>query len=303
MVLGGALGRGAGGPICLGVRQAQRDRPQSEAILPPPSVRGSDEVDVAAPGPGPAPRWRAVWARLHDAGLPRDVQVLGWRILHCALNVGACRVYRQGQVSGAWQEGHSDGVCSHAACVAQPETLSHVFLHCPVAVLVTQWLCDVWERVTGGQRPPRSAAVLLADDITVWDPGLRLRPLWTVLRLMTLSAIWSATVKRGRIGLQASATSIAAKVVYSVRLLMEQDWQLAAVDIRLHSGVCSALFRGRAPHLSLAAFEGKWCHRGVLAGAPAGGLGQPLVKPTIRLSASWPVPLPGLRRGVVSVPR
>ena len=85
--------------------------------------------------------------------------------------------------------------------------------------------------------------MLLADDATSWAPEQKLQQLWTVLRLTTLSALWSATVKRNLTGVAANATSIAAKVVFQVQLLMRRDWQLVAVDIRLHSGVCSAWFR------------------------------------------------------------
>jgi hypothetical protein len=186
-------------------------------------------------------------------------------------------------------------MCSHPGCQHQPETLSHVFIHCPVAAQVTQWLCDVWERVTGGDRPPRSVAVLLADDSTQWDPGPPLRQLWTVLRLTTLAAIWTATTKRNLVGSAVNATGIVAAVVYRLRLLMEQDWQLVVVDIRLQSGVCSAWFRGRSPVMSVDQYAAKWCSRGILATAPSGGRDTPLIRPRLRLSATWPVPLPGLR--------
>ena len=267
-------------------------RAQPDDVPVAATVQVSDEVDVAAQRAGPQPRWHGVWDRLHDSALDRDARALGWRILHGSLNVGAFRAYMTSQLRASPA---MDGMCSHPGCQQQPETISHVFIHCPVAAQVTQWLCDVWERVTGGDRPPRSAAVLLADDSTQWDPGPLLRQLWTVLRLTTLAAIWTATTKRNLLGTAVNATGIGAAVVYRIRLLMEQDWQLVVVDIRLQSGVCSAWFRGRSPVMSVDQYAAKWCCRGVLAAAPAGGGDTPLIRPRLRLSATWPVPLPGLR--------
>lgn len=277
------------------VRAAQRV--PVDVALPPVIVRQTDELDVVAAPVGPAPAWRGVWTRLHASGLPRDVRTLGWRLLHCSLNVGAFKAFMHTQLAQSATVMQDTGMCSHPACVDQPETLSHVFLHCPVAEQVTQWLCDLWSCLTAGQTPPRSVAVLLADDTTQWDPGPQLQQLWVVLRLTTLSAIWSATRKRSISGTAVNATSIAATVVYQIRLLMEQDWQLVDVDIRLQSGVCSAWFRGRSPSMSASDYTAKWCHRGILATAPTGG-GQnsPITRPCLRLSATWPVPLPGLRQ-------
>ena len=271
-------------------RAASRSQPATRPVAA--TVQVSDEVDVVAQRAGPQPRWHGVWERLHDSALDRDARALGWRILHGSLNVGAFRAYMTNQLSASPA---TDGMCSHPGCQHQPETLSHVFIHCPVAAQVTQWLCDVWERVTGGDRPPGSVAVLLADDSTQWDPGPPLRQLWTVLRLTTLAAIWTATTKRNLVGSAVNATGIVAAVVYRLRLLMEQDWQLVVVDIRLQSGVCSAWFRGRSPVMSVDQYAAKWCSRGILATAPSGGRDTPLIRPRLRLSATWPVPLPGLR--------
>ena len=269
-------------------RAANREQLEEEAPISLP-VRAADDIDVAAPYVGPSPRWQGVWDRLHGAGLERNVRAFGWRLLHGALNVGAFRAYMHHRRRAAGPS--SAGMCTHPECASQPETLSHAFVHCPVAVSVTQWLCDVWERVTCGDRPPRTVAVLLADDTSQWAPAQQLQQLWTLLRLTTLSAIWSATTQRNLRGSAVSGTSIAAKVVFQVQLLMAQDWQLVAGDIRLTSGVCSAWFRGRNPAMTAEQYGHKWCHGGVLAAAPAAGA----VQPTTRFSAVWPVPLPGLR--------
>jgi hypothetical protein len=277
-------------------RRQPRDRalPRVQPTSTPTSAaaRASDEIDAAAPRMGPAPAWRGVWGRVQDSSLPRELRSLGWRILHCALNVGAFRAYKHIQTSS--QPASGAGMCSHINCDGQPETLSHAFVGCPVAEGATRWLCDVWERIEGGHRPPRSVAVLLADDPSAWRPPPSLQSLWTFLRLTTLAAIWAARSRRCRTGVAATSAGVAAATVYDVRLAMERDWQLVAVDIRQHSGVCSAWFRGRDPCLSVEDFAARWCHRGVLATAPAGGRGQPLVPPVIRLSPVWPVPLPAL---------
>jgi hypothetical protein len=271
-------------------RTAQR-QPAEQAA---PRMIVADDIDVAAAQSGAPPRWQGVWERAHDSDLDREVRTLGWRLLHCCLNVGARRVYMH-SLRAATEASTVDGLCSHPSCQAQPETLSHVFVLCPVAMQVTHWLCDVWHVITGGNRPPRTPAVLLADDTVEWDPGPQMQKLWTLWRLTTLSAIWAATTKRNKTGAAVNATGIAATVVFQIRLLMQRDWQLVEVDIRLHSGMCNAWFRGRAPSMTIEGYVGKWCCGGVLATAPTGGQGRPIVKPRIRLSAMWPVPLPGLR--------
>ncbi len=63
-----------------------------------------------------------------------------------------------------WQcEGLGDG---------QLESLSHVFLHCPVVHPAVAWLQALWGRVVEGQVPPVDARVLLAGDRHRLGPAL-----------------------------------------------------------------------------------------------------------------------------------
>ncbi len=81
---------------------------------------------------------------------------------------------------------------------AQVESLSHLFVHCPVvqpAVFVVAWLRGVWALLVAGRVPPldvRVIRVLLAGDHTVWDPGggEAGAELWTHLRLLLCRAVW-----------------------------------------------------------------------------------------------------------------
>ncbi len=69
--------------------------------------------------------------------------------------------------------------CSALACGgdaalegAQLESLSHVFLHCPVVRPAVGWLRGLWAMIVADRVPPQDArVVLLAGDHTVWDPG------------------------------------------------------------------------------------------------------------------------------------
>jgi hypothetical protein len=51
------------------------------------------------------------------------------------------------------------------------ESLSHIFVHCPVVRPAVAWLRGVWAMLVAGRVPPLDARVLLAGDHTVWDPG------------------------------------------------------------------------------------------------------------------------------------
>ncbi len=73
----------------------------------------------------------------------------------------------------------------------QLESLSHVFLHCPVVQPAVAWLQALWGRVVEGRVPPVDAQMLLAGAHTVWDPcgGEAGAELWTHLRLLFCRAV------------------------------------------------------------------------------------------------------------------
>ena len=64
-----------------------------------------------------------------------------------------------------WQGHASTGQLPFLLCISpsQPKTISHLFLTCPVAATVTDWLCRLWQAMTG-YLPVVSVAGLLAAD-------------------------------------------------------------------------------------------------------------------------------------------
>jgi hypothetical protein len=53
----------------------------------------------------------------------------------------------------------------------QLESLTHLFVQCPVAVAVWAWFAGVWQRVLPGAAVDFSSVrILLLDDSTVWQP-------------------------------------------------------------------------------------------------------------------------------------
>ncbi len=57
--------------------------------------------------------------------------------------------------------------CSAAACsdIPQLESLSHMFMHCPVVQPAVVWLQDLWARLVPGSRLPLDVRVLVAGDL------------------------------------------------------------------------------------------------------------------------------------------
>jgi hypothetical protein len=118
--------------------------------------------------------------------------VFGWQLLHGALRCSAtavlwCKV-------GTVQELRAAVCCSATACAgdealegAHMESMSHLFVHCPVVRPAVAWLRGVWAMLVAGRVPPLDARVLLAGDHAVWDGaggGEAGAELWTHLRLL-----------------------------------------------------------------------------------------------------------------------
>ena len=84
--------------------------------------------------------------------------------------------------------------CPFACCCTptQPQTISHMFLGCPVAATVVSWLCRLWQAMTG-HTPDASVATILAastpDGHCASDALLQT---WHRLRLAVLHSIWTA---------------------------------------------------------------------------------------------------------------
>ena len=267
----------------VGAPSPPRPGPNDQGSSNPPQ---SDTIDLLAKPPNPIPApWDHVWKRIQGSFTDRAHHALAWRVLHCSVFCGAFLGHIRRNLPDR------DICCSRPCCAGQPETLTHMFLTCPVSARVIRWVCDIWPLLTGGLRPPASAAVFLGGDYRVWDPGTSHTELWTRLRLATLHAIWGAARQR-RKGVVSLSSAIAVKIVFGLRRSMWRDWQRTQEDIRLHTSMLSDWLRGRDPCISVEQFQALW--------GPSGGLYSlippvlPLGRPTlqIRFSCTIPVRIP-----------
>ena len=103
-------------------------------------------------------QWRQLWQLSHAAYFHRPHRVLWWRILHGSLMCGAYKAYIH-------RAAPAQATCPFSCCSqhSQPQTLTHLFLACPVAGSVTSWLCRLWQAITG-HMPAVTAASMLAAD-------------------------------------------------------------------------------------------------------------------------------------------
>ena len=63
-------------------------------------------------------------------------------------------------------------LCRSLGCIASghPKDITHAFLSCLDIAPAVDWLLNAWAALAGLDRPlPKSAALLLADDINVWS--------------------------------------------------------------------------------------------------------------------------------------
>jgi hypothetical protein len=270
----------ASSPIAPG-HSRRRSRADMEAPRRAPFALLDDWVDLAAPSPAPKPPWQGVFVRIKEASLPRPHRAVAWRLLHGALLTRASRVQHGLQLT------RSEGCCPRRTCVGLPETLTHLFLTCPVSASVWEWVRGVWETVAGNP-PPISAAVLLADDDRLWKPPHGARYLWTHLRLATIAAVWNAASRRDMAGRDSSAGGVAGAVLASVRQAMMHDWSRVTGGDLEGLGMFTGWVRGRGDMLSRELFAERWCFGGVLCTVPPGA--SRLLQ--MRWSASHPVPLP-----------
>jgi hypothetical protein len=156
----------------------------------------------------------------------------------------------------------------------QLESLSHLFVQCPVAVAVWAWFAGVWQRVQPGAAVDFSSVrILLLDDGTVWQPPQALQQLWTYLRLLMLESFW--VVRCASEGLPYSSVAVIHRFRAALQQQLTQDWLRSQGDIRLNSGVPLSWLRGRNPVLSPERFDAKWQQQGVLY-AVADGMGPRL---------------------------
>ncbi|KAL3155273.1 hypothetical protein ABBQ32_013096 [Trebouxia sp. C0010 RCD-2024] len=253
-------------------QQAQQQQQPSQQPQPHHSDRAGigDTVDVLAP-PASHPQlseWRRVWELASAAYFNRQHRVLWWRILHGCVMCGAFSAY----IGRATME---QACCPYACCSSpnQPQSISHMFLECPMAATVIGWLCRLWQAVTG-HLPDASVATILVASTSEGHCALdALLQTWHRLRLAVLHSIWTAAriaASSTHTSTQASqsssqshlASKLALKTIVS---MIRHDWVKCTDDVRQLSGVCSSWLRGRDPSMTLQAFRDLWCHHDALA--------------------------------------
>ena len=231
--------------------------------------------------------WHNVWMALKRAPIPREHKYVAWRLLHAALPCGAWK----GSISrlrgtGEGTRGEVAVHCDVLECGAAGdiETLSHIFLSCPVAAAVWSWVAQLWVAVTERRPPVPSMQVHIVGDRAAWDPGdsAGLRELWLILRMATIFYLWGARMG-GSVPAAQRARKVVAQVVAYLRLRMQQDimrqggqWDRQRIDggQRIH----------KMPFMTPEAFEDRWCHRRVLCRRDTDGY-------AILLSTSFPAML------------
>ncbi|KAL3158997.1 hypothetical protein ABBQ32_010999 [Trebouxia sp. C0010 RCD-2024] len=165
--------------------------------------------------------------------------------------------------------------CPYACCSSpnQPQTISHMFLECPMAATVIGWLCRLWQAVTGHLPDASVATILVASTSEGHCASDALLQTWHRLRLAVLHSIWTAAriaASSTHTSTQASqsssqshlASKLALKTIVS---MIRHDWVKCTDDVRQLSGVCSSWLRGRDPSMTLQAFRDLWCHHDALA--------------------------------------
>ena len=158
---------------------------------------------------------------------------------------------------------HEGSVCPHLSCAGACQTMTHLFLSCPIAVQVWEWARQVWACVSRGEHPPIVASVLLADDVSVWRPCAALSTLWCRFRLSVLYALWCQAGEARRAQTPLSARSVCARIVAANCKLMSQHWY--RVDMRLAElSACLQWLASRQPAITLAQFQEWWCPLGAL---------------------------------------
>jgi hypothetical protein len=231
--------------------------------------------------------FRPIWKQAWSKRMPRHLRYFTWRLLHAALPVGAARLkfIRAGNVEQLKQQ-----CCQHPTCQAlqpQPplETLSHLFVQCPVAQQAWAWWRAMWLRLDpAAGLMPMDPMLLLVGEGT-WGPSRQCGALWEYLRTLMLHSLWVARCSAA--GSPAhTAQSVVGRFVAAVKHQAALEWQRVCSDIRWGTGLPFSWFRGRDPSIQPAAFRAKWCKRGVLASWQPPTAAAPRGSYAFRLSAA-----------------
>ena len=168
----------------------QQTQQQLAPQLPLDMAAADDMIDVLeACGSHPQQaQWRHIWELASASYLDRQHRVLWWRLLHGSLMCGAHIAYI-GRALPAQAN------CPFSCCIDpnQPQTISHLFITCPVAATVTEWLCRLWQAMTGYLPVVSVASLLAADTPSEQLPSDALLQTWHRLRLAVLHSIWAAS--------------------------------------------------------------------------------------------------------------
>lgn len=220
----------------LDVQRPARAQPRPRA--PPDSQPGASdrlggvaEADVAAGLEAPLPtpplqdgrctEYGQFWKAVHTTTLPKHYAVFAYRLAHAALPCNAMRVARLGARGGS---AACPLCCGPGPLAAGPlETYSHLFLECPACKPAVEWLADVWLSIAG-ERPPLTAAVIVADDPAAWPQrpaGVGAR-MWSALRIALLYHIWEA--RQSGDPTSRSAHSIVRATVSALRQAMQMQY-------------------------------------------------------------------------------
>ena len=251
----------------------QRQQQQQQLVIEPAvNDLGDPLLGNITPNPRVPMPFDAMWKQVWSKRMPRHLRIFAWRLLHAALPVGAikARFVRPGNVQQLLQQ-----CCQHPTCqAAQPgpplETLSHVFVECPVAVRAWQWMRALWLRLDAAAGPlPLDQQVLLLGE-GQWSPSRGLGTLWYYLRVLMLHSLWLGRCSLGGTS-NHTAQAVVSRLVAAVRHQVSMDWQRVKTDIRWGTGLPFTWFLGRDPRMTLQAFKAKWCKRGVLVSLPPEG--------------------------------
>ena len=172
--------------------------------------------------------------------------------------------------------------CPFSCCISpsRPQIISHLFLTCPVAATVTNWLCRLWQAMTGYLPVVSVAGLLAADTSSEQLPSDALLQIWHRLRLAVLHSIWTASqiaqasqptqpsdtsepnaiLASSPSSQQASLSSSSASrhghlarqlALKTVKAMIHHDWTKCNDNIKQISGVCSSWLRGKDPSMTL----------------------------------------------------
>ena len=139
-------------------------------------------------------------AALISRRLPRPFRSTCWAILHGVIGVNAF-IYHTHQQPNRLRPDPATRLCTNPACLASGihENISHTFIDCPAAAPAIDWLLQTWQQLFNAPAPPpRTAAVLLADDIEAWPiahrPSGPALDLWTRLYCLRLGLHLASTM-------------------------------------------------------------------------------------------------------------